>query len=278
MLRRPHKIVDDEWANPSSKSAGFTISEDSFAGQYLNFQYLSAVLVLLHNALICALYDSAQRSEIAVVSTLFVMHHCRKADDQVLTNMSKWTRFVIDAVATVFALALCGVSALNVVLFGAVLCALWLCVLLDEPGANLSQRENFRNRTSLNGADRFYIFIARFLPICALNALFTLPLFLFSAESYFRMRWFVCLAMLNLWTDEFVKIVGEFGYMARYMFVVLILSLNLVHLLVEDTATQLENVFSVMLIVCIALGWIFSVFMLFANNLFPHEIWAYLTN
>jgi len=277
MLRRPHKIVDSEWANPSSKSAGITISEDSFAGQHLNFQYLSAFLVLIHNALLCALYDSTQHSEIAVVGTLFVMHQSRKFDDDVLTNMTKWTRFAIDAVATAFAIALCGLNALNVVLFSGVLCALWLCVLLDEPGANLSKRENFRNRTSLNGADRFYIFWARFVPICALNAFFTLPLFLFSTESYFRMRWFVCVAMLYLWVDELLKIIGEFAYMVRYMFVVLVLSLNLVHFLVEDSASQLENVFSIVLIVCIALGWCFSVFMLFVNNLFPHEIWPYLT-
>mmetsp|Transcript_56429 Transcript_56429/g.93947 ORF Transcript_56429/g.93947 Transcript_56429/m.93947 type:complete len:115 (+) Transcript_56429:1-345(+) len=109
-----------------------------------------------------------------------------------------------------------------------------------------------------------------------MNAYFTLPLFLYNEDSYFRMRWFTFFAMIYYWTDDFVKIVGEFAYLLRYVYIVLILSLNLVYMLVEGTDNDLEFVFSLLVIVSIACGWLMSVIVLFAMNLFPHEIWPKL--
>ena len=109
-----------------------------------------------------------------------------------------------------------------------------------------------------------------------MNAFFSLPLFLYTEESYFRIRWFIFLVMIYYWTDEFTKIVGDFAYMIRYIYIVLMLSLNLVYLLVEGTESTFEFAFSIAIIIAVACGWLISVVLLFAMNLFPHEIWPKL--
>eukprot|EP01084_Bolivina_argentea_P149395 260978_1 len=119
--------------------------------------------------------------------------------------MTKWMRFVLDIGCIIFYIVLCNpmdqeYGGLIIVVFIWLLCTILFVVFMDDPSTHLNKRENFRNRTSLHGMDRFMTFFVRFLPLCFLNGFFTLPLFLYSSESYFRMRWFVFFVMIYYWT------------------------------------------------------------------------------
>lgn len=282
--KRKSKVSDDFWVNPSPQNAfGVEKTGSSFADEYINFDYCAALLVLIANLFFCALYDEREFTEFQVIITIYIFHHLRKFDDQIFTNMTKWTRFLIDIGCVTFYIILChpksnseGVTV--IVIFIILLCGILLTTFMNDPSSNIDKRENFKNRTSLAGMDRFLKCFTRFLPLCFMNAFFSLPLFLYSDDSYFRMRWFVFLVMIYYWTDEFIKIVGDFAYMIRYIYIVLILSLNLVYLLVEGTQSTFEFTFSIAIIIAIACGWLISVVLLFAMNLFPHEIWPKLTS
>ena len=288
MLRsRPKKVSDDVWVNPSPQNAGITMNKDSFINKYINFEYCGVLCVLIQNLLFCSFYDNVEFSEFHIVLTIFIFHHLRKFDDEIFTNMTKWTRFMIDIGCIIFYIILCSPKSysnkgspnglLLVILFVLLLCVILLITFMNDPNINIDKRTNFRNRTSLNAMDRFLKFFIRYVPLVFMNGFFTLPLFLYSSEAYFRMRWFVFFVMIYFWTDEFIKIIGDFAYLIRYIYIVLILSLNLVYLLVEGTQSTFEFAFSITIIIAIACGWIISVVLLFAMNLFPHEIWPKLT-
>eukprot|EP01084_Bolivina_argentea_P252572 423956_1 len=282
---RRNKISDDAWVNPSPKNTGFKMNEDSFISQWINFDYVSVLLILILNLFFCSFYDSNEYSEFLIVLTIYIFHHLRKFDDEIFTNMTKWTRFGIDIGCIVFYIILCNpiningnINILIILFFIFLLFIILFITFMNDPSLHLNKRDIFRNRTSLNGMDRFLKFFTRFIPLCFFNAFFTLPLLLYSPNAYFTMRWFVFFVMIYYWTDEFIKIVGDFAYMIRYIYIVLILSLNLVFLLVEGTQSTYEFTMSITIIISIACGWLVSVVLLFAMNLFPHEIWPHISS
>lgn len=279
MLRKPYKVLDNKW-NPTPntlRSAGIPVPKDNVLSAYINWEYVSVLLLLCLNMAVCALYDGMTVSEFQVVFTIFLFHHLRRFDDVVLCNLTKWWRFGTDTLCIIFYVRLCTPSPAIYALWAILLCAMLVTVFLDDSASKTSQRENFRNRTSWNAFDRAQKCCIQLVPMMMMNAFYTLPLSAYSRDSYFRMRWFVTLIALYYWTDELRKIIGDFAYIIRYMYVVLLLSLSMVSLLVEGADSSFESAFSVAIIVSIGCGWALSVVCLFALNLFPHEIYAHFT-
>jgi len=277
MLRRAHKVQEDGW-NPTPntlRSAGIPLPKDNFLSDWINYEYVSVFLLLIINMTLCSLYDAVDVSEFQVVLTMYLFHHFRRFDDVVLCNLTKWTRFAIDCGCILFyGLIACPSPSIGF-LWAILLFAMLLTVFLHDPQSN--ERENFRNRTSRNLFDRVQKCVC-WMPLAAMNAFYTLSLCGYSRDSYFRMRWFVGFIALYFWTDEFRKVVGDFAYIIRYMYAVLLLSLTMVTLLVEGTASSFEMTFSIAILVSIACGWVLSVVCLFMLNLFPHEIYAHFTS
>ena len=121
-------------------------STDSFIDEWINFEWCADLLVLVINLFFCSFYDEKEFHEFAIIITIYVFHHLRKFDDQIFTNMTKWTRFGIDIGCIMFYIYLCNpinqqYGVLVIIVFLCLLGSILMTIFMYDPSSNIDKRE-----------------------------------------------------------------------------------------------------------------------------------------